>query len=181
MSLESHSALKWLPYLHKGMKRNMDLMKTLLSRGAWWQPSSAQQTTQPVRALWNIGWHKAKFRTHIKSLVFWTLNVFRGCNAHRLLDLQQDIAKCLDLLHFPDFWKQIQQNTQNIKIYHLKNKFNTLNIYSIFYAIKPSLDNFRSSTQTDSLCAATGSLWQALRTATPLLPRLPRLVDTAIE
>ena len=32
--------------------------------------------------------------------LFWTSSVFRGCNAHRLLDLQQDIAKCLDLLNF---------------------------------------------------------------------------------
>ena len=114
-------------------------------------------------------------------IVFWTLSVFRGCNVHTLLDLQQDIAKCFDLLHFSDFEKQTQQNTQNINISHSKHKFNTLNIYSILYAIKPSLENFRSSTQTDSRCAALGSLWPAPRTPTPLLPRLPRPVDTAIK
>ena len=114
-------------------------------------------------------------------IVFWTLNASRGCNVHTLLDLLQDIAKCLDLLQFSDFEKKTQRNTHKLNISHSQNKFNTLNIYSILYAIKPSLENFRSSMQTGSRCAATGSLWQALRTATPFLPILPRPVDTAIK
>ena len=159
----------------------MVLMRALASRGAWWQPSSSHQMTQPVNWHCRIGLHKARFRTYLKSLVFWTLSVFRGCNVHTLLDLQQDIAKCLDLLHFSDFEKQTQQNTQNINISHSKHKFNTLNIYSILYAIKPSLENFRSSTQTDSRCAATGSSRRASKTATRLSQRRPRPVDTAIK
>ena len=148
-------------------------MRILGSRGASWRQISSPQMMSPARTLWLIGLDKARFRTYIKSLVFWTLSVQRW---HCSYTFRFATRHCKMFRPVALFWtsKNKFNNTHKMQILVIR-QINTLNIYST------SLDNFRNFMQTVNRCAATGSSRRESRILTQRLPRLPRPVDTVIK